>query len=83
MKLTTVLLIASGLLIAMASTHAEAAQRKRCTAKSVFPWHMTCSERDARPERSVRRETAPPTPPDKPDKDCKGRDDDDHGKRKY
>ena len=53
MKFTAaVLLIASGLLMAMASTHAEAAQRKRCTANSVFPWHMNCSERDARPERA-------------------------------
>ena len=81
MKFTTVLLIASGLLVAMTATHAEAAQRKRCTANSVFPWHMTCSERDARPERSVRQER--PTPPDKPDKDCKGKDDDYDGDRKH
>ena len=83
MKFTTVLLIASGLLIAITSIHAEAGRRGRgaCTVKSVFPWHMTCSERDASPERSVRQER--PNPPDKPDKDCKGKDDDDHGKRKY
>ena len=75
MKFTVVLLIASGLLMAMMATQAEAAKRKPCMIKSVFPWHMNCSERDARPERAVRKErVTPPPPPDEPDKECKDKD---------